>query len=320
MNQMKWSRFVAMLAIVAALLVALVAPTTFTVTAKTTTKATVKFPLTVTDAEKNKVTIKKQPKRIVSLLPSNTEILYAVGAGKKLVAVSSYSDFPDAAKKLPQVSDYQTINVEQIAALKPDLIVENQMGYGAHKEGLKQLKEQFNIPVYVVKNAGSFADTYKTIADIGTIVGHKAEATKVVNKMKADIAAVQAKVKKVAKDKPKTWIEISPAPDLYAIGKGTFMNELLSIAGGVDITNDLAPWAKVSEEEIVKRNPEVIITTNTSKTAVADILGRKAWGDVTAIKAKRVAVVQTDLISRQGPRLPQGVEAVAKLLYPKAFK
>jgi iron complex transport system substrate-binding protein len=271
--------------------------------------AAVKYPVEVTDQAGNKVTIKQEPKRIVSLMPSNTEIAYALGLDQKMVGVTTNDDYPAAVKKLPKVGDFK-INVEKVVSLKPDLVLAN----GANdKATLEQLKK-LGIPVLVL-DAKSFKDIYRSIAIIATATNTAREADLLIAKMQKEHRDIYAKVVNVPKDqRVKVFVELDPT--LYTVGGDTFMNELVTTAGGVNVAAGLKGWPQVSAEQVVKWNPDIIIS---SYGSTDQILKRQGWSTVNAIKGKRVYVVDPNLTNRPGPRIFQGVKEMAEQFYPERF-
>jgi iron complex transport system substrate-binding protein len=279
------------------------------------------FPVTITDAAGHKVTIQKKPKRIISLVPSNTEITYALGAGKRMVADSKFDNYPKPAKELPKIGG-QKFNVEKIISLKPDLVLALDSNEHNSKSGLDQLR-QAGIKVVVIKSATSFADVYHSIDVIGKATGTTDRAKNIIHKMKSKIAAIKTKADAIPKkDRVKVWVEVSAPPDIYTTGSGTFMDQMLDIINAKNVASDKKGWVKYSSEAAVKKNPDVIVLTYGyyTKNAVKKVLHRDGWQNVSAVKNKRVFSVNSDLVSRPGPRLVKGVEQLAQVIYPDVFK
>ncbi|MGE7674651.1 ABC transporter substrate-binding protein [Lysinibacillus sp. NPDC094403] len=260
------------------------------------------------------------PKTIVSLQPSNTEILFALGVGDKIVGATEYDSYPEEAQKIERVSDTVKFNSERILALKPDVVIAYTTG--GDDENLNALKglEDAGIKVFAIQSAKSFDDVYGDIQQIATVMGIKDKGDKLDKDIKAKIAEVQAKVKDV-KEPKNIYLEISPKPDLYTAGSGTFQQEILNAANVKNVFADLKSWAKVSEEDIIAKNPEVILTTvNYVKDPAAEILSRDGWNSITAIQNKAVYYIDTDISNRPGPRIGEAVELIAKAAYPELFK
>jgi iron complex transport system substrate-binding protein len=269
----------------------------------------VDYPVEVTDQAGNKVTVKQEPKRIVSLMPSNTEIAYALQLDKKVVGVTTNDDYPEAVKKLPKVGDFK-INVEKVVALKPDLVLAN----GANdKATLDQLK-RLGIPV-IVLDAKNIKDIYRSIAIVATAANAAREADNLIAKLQKEQRDIYAKVVDVPKEKRvKVFVELDPT--LFTVGGDTFMNELVLAAGGVNVAAELKGWPQVSAEQVAKWNPDIIIS---SYGSTDQIMKRQGWSTVNAVKEKRVYAVDPNLTNRPGPRIFQGVKEMAEQFYPEKF-
>ncbi|MGI6473547.1 MAG: ABC transporter substrate-binding protein [Thermoactinomyces vulgaris] len=269
----------------------------------------VHYPLTVKDQTGNLVQIEKEPQRIVSLMPSNTELLFALGAGKQVVGVTDQDDYPEEVKNLPKVSAFQ-INAEQVVALKPDLVVASS---GNEKEVLDQLKKM-GIPV-LVADPQSTKEIYEAIVILSQATNHLKEADQLVAKMEKQLRTVYAKVAQVPEEKRvKVWIELDD--NLYTVGGDTFMHELLQLAGGKNVAQGLKGWPKVSPEQVVKWNPDVIVSLHGN---TEEIKKRAGWQSIRAIQEGRVYALEPDLLSRPGPRVYEGVKQLAETLYPDRF-
>jgi len=277
------------------------------------------LPVTIKDALGNHVVIKQKPKKIVSLMPSNTEIAFALGLDKEVVGVSDFDDYPKAALKKTKIGG-QEFNVEKIISLKPNLVLAHESTAASAKAGLQQLKDA-GITVLVVNNAGNFDQVYGTIKMIGKATGTSRKADEIVKGMKAKLAEIKAKAEKVT-EKKKVFVEVSPAPDLYTAGKNTFMDEMLTTIHAENIASDQKGWVKIDQEAMIKRNPDVVITTYGYyvKNPIQQVLNRKGWGNVNAVKNKQVIDVNSDMVSRTGPRIVEGEEELAKAIYPEIFK
>lgn len=278
------------------------------------------FPVTITDASGEKVTLKEEPKRIVSLIPSNTEIAFALGLGGKMVGVSDNDTYPAETKDIEKVGGME-FNTEKVISLKPDLVLAHASNALNGSEGIKQLKDA-GITVLVVNDAQKFAQVYDSIKMIGKATGENEAAASIVADMQAKVKDIQEKAKAVkADERKKVLIEVQSSPEIYVAGKNTFMDEMLQIIGADNVAGKLDSWAKVDPEAMVSSNPDVIITTSGyyDKDVVNKVLKRSGWEAVTAIKNKQVIDVQSDLVSRSGPRLAEGVEELAKAIYPNIF-
>ncbi|WP_335869901.1 ABC transporter substrate-binding protein [Bacillus sp. 2205SS5-2] len=277
------------------------------------------FPVTIVDDAGSEVTLDEEPNTIVSMQPSNTEIAYALGLGEKMVGVSDFANYPPETADVQKVGG-QDMNVESILTLLPDVIFVTDYHQQNHKDILKQF-EGVGIKVIVIGSESSFADVYETMELIGKVTGKTTEAEALITDMKDRLIAVKKKAKEVT-DMKKVWVEVSPAPDIYTTGQGTFMHEMLESIQAENVAGDLEGWVKLTEEEIVQLNPDVIVTTygyyvDNPKEGV---MARSGWSEVPAIKDGEVYDVDSDTVTRPGPRLIEGVENLAKLIYPEVYK
>jgi iron complex transport system substrate-binding protein len=265
------------------------------------------YPVTVSAGGKN-VTVVKQPTRIVSLSPTLTEMLYAVGAGRQVKAVDDQSNHPADAPKT-KLSGF-TPNTEAIAGYQPDLVV---LSYDTNNvvAGLTKLK----IPVYVANAATTLDGSYRQLADLGKLTGHADRATGVVNGMKKDIAAAVASVP--ARSKPLTYYyELDP--QLHSATSKTFIGALFSRLGLTDIADpadkDGSGYPQLSAEYTVKADPDLIFLADTKccGQSAAVVAKRPGWAALAAVRGHRVYGLDDDVASRWGPRVVQLVQAAAK--------
>jgi iron complex transport system substrate-binding protein len=275
------------------------------------------FPVTIKDALDNEITIKQKPEKIVSLIPSNTEIAFALGLGDEIVGVSNFDNYPEEVSTKEKIGDLN-VNIEKVISLQPNLVL-------AHAstdlgEGLQQLRDS-GITVLVVNDAQTFDQVYDSIAMIGKATGATKEADDLTKDMQAKLGEIKDKAAKIT-DKKKVLVEVSGAPDIFTTGKNTFMDDMISIINAENIANDQEGWIKIDEEAMITRNPDVIITTYGfyDDKAVEKVLSRVGWENVNAIKNKQVIDVDSDRVTRSGPRIVEGVEELAKAVYPEVFK
>lgn len=283
-------------------------------------QTTAAFPVTMTDGLGEEITIKEEPKKIVSLIPSNTEVMFALGAGDKLVGVSDFDNYPEEAANIEKIGGME-INTEKIISLKPDLVLAHASNAHNGAEGVKQLQDM-GITVLTVNDAKSFDEVYTSIEMLGKATGKSEAAAGLISDMKSKLADIEEKAKAVKDDeRKKVFVEVSPAPDLFSPGKNTFMNEMLEIIGADSVTGEKDGWVQMSEEAVVKANPDVIVTTYGFYTENPEKLvkSRNGWSDVSAIKNNQIFDVHSDKVTRSGPRLIEGVEELAKAIYPNVF-
>jgi iron complex transport system substrate-binding protein len=270
----------------------------------------VRYPLTITDQAGNKVTIPKLPERIVSLVPSNTEILFAIGAGKNVVGVTTNDDYPKEVKSLPKVGD-MTINAEKVLAQKPDIIFASSLN---GKETIDKLKK-LGLTV-VLLDANSIKEVYQSIDIAGQVTNQLRNSDKLIGKMEAEKLKIFRQVAAAKKEKAvKVWLESDPS--LFTAGKGTLLNELTSIAGGDNVAKNLNGWPQVQSETVVKWNPDVIVSMyGDTKT----IQNRAGWNAIRAVQEKRITSIDPNIVSRPGPRIMEAMHQLAKTFYPGQVK
>ena len=266
------------------------------------------FPVTLYDDVGLSATILKAPKRIISMAPSNTEILFALGLGGRVVGVSSFCDFPAAAKKKEKVGDFMSPNIEKILLLKPDLVL---AGGGIQKDLAIKLSAM-GIPTLTLypKNIN---EVLMDVVLVGRAAGKETEALLYIEKLKARIEKVKSEAGRINK-KPRVYFEIWSQPFTTA-GKGSFVEELITLAGGVNIFAETEKtFPEISGEEIIKRDPEIIITAYMEKKGKMkkEVLKRSGWGGINAVKEERVYDgIDSDILLRSGPRLVDGLEALS---------
>lgn len=275
------------------------------------------FPITLTDAVGNEITLEEAPKTIVSMMPSNTEILFALGLNEEIVGVNDYDDYPAEALEKEKIGGME-FNVEKIVSMNPDIVFAHESMLGMGEAGLQQIRDA-GVKVFVVKNAADFNETYTTIEQIGRATGKSEEAQTIVEDMKAKVEQVKEKVAKV-ETKKTVFVETSDVPEIYTPGKGTFMQEILDMVNAENIAADQEGWFMISPEEIVSRNPDVIIIMYSYVDGIVDsVKARDGFDTITAVKNDAVVQVDENLTSRTGPRLADGLEEIAKAIYPEVF-
>jgi len=273
------------------------------------------YPLTIKDGRGAELTIPANPKRIVSLIPSLTETLFAIGAGDKVVAVTIYDNYPvNVQDQVEYVFlDGLNPNVEQILNLNADLIV---LG-GLNDEVTKSI-QALGIPT-AKYDPTTIEEIYQTIENLGLITNTAKNAQELIASMQEkeqQIIAQAAAIK--PEDRVKVWVEVDPS--LWTSGKGTFIDSLITIAGGDSIVEEQG-YPQYSEEQVIDKNPQVILITYGYyvENAVEGVLAREGWKDVTAVADDRVISVDSDTVTRSGPRIIDGLLEIAKALYPDVF-
>lgn len=282
-----------------------------------TTKTTQQYPIKMKDSEGEMVEFTKQPKRIVSLIPSNTEIIYALGSGESVVGVSDVDTYPKEVADKEKIGGME-FNLEKIISLKPDLVLAHET-IGENADVAMSQLEQLGITVFYVPEAKDFDETYDTITQIGLILNKPKEAEKVISKMQKKVTAVQAKVKTVV-NKRSAFVETSDAPEIYTAGTDTFIQEMFDLLGITNVSTK-SGWYQMNSEAIIKANPDVILVMyDYVPDIVNKVKNRSGFDNVDAVINNHVIQIDSDKISRTGPRLADGLEEVAEAVYPEVFK
>ena len=263
-----------------------------------------------------------QARRVVSLVPNVTEMLFAIGAGSQVVGVSSYDDFPPETKSLPRVGALLDPDTERILALRPDLVVL----YGSQSE----LEAQFTragIRVYPYRHGG-IDNIVQGMRDVARLTSHVAEGDRAIAGLRAQLDAVRARVR--GRPRPKTMLLIGRDPGslrgLFASGGVGFLHEVLDIAGGDDVFGDIAREAvEPSSETLIVRAPQVIVELHPGAAPAAAALEkeRAVWrplASIPAVRNNRVHLLYGGYLLAAGPRLGQAAEALARVIHPESFK
>lgn len=251
--------------------------------------------------------------KYISLAPSTTEILFALGLDEEIAAVSSYCNYPPEAKTKESIGEFSRPNIEKILSLKPDYIFCTGL---EQQPAIAELKRQ-NLKVYVA-DPKNMRELFQTIRDIATLTAKKEEGEKVIKGMQGLIQEIASKIKTVPPNrKPKVFLEIWNEP-LMTAGAGSFIDELLVLAGGRNIASDTKrAYTIFSQEEVIKRNPDCVIFAYMGIEKPQKLLeNRPGWSAISAVKNNRLYNdINPDILLRPGPRVAQGVEEIYKRLY-----
>ncbi len=283
--------------------------------------ATTRPAITMKDDLGRTITLASPARRVVSLAPSNTEILFAIGAGTQVVGRDETSDYPAEALSLPTIGGYSGYNQEAIVALHPDLVLAQ--GGGFNSPELVASLENLGLTVFVLPNPQTIEAMYTNLETVGKLTGHESESAALVESLKGRVAAVDQKILTVT-TRPSVYYELdaTDATKPYTAGPGSFVDTLITRAGGVNIGAGLAsPWAQISLEQLVVANPEIIILGDAAYGETPQkVAARSGWETLNAVKSGQIFVFDDNLVSRPGPRLVDGLEALAKLLHPELFQ
>jgi iron complex transport system substrate-binding protein len=263
------------------------------------------FPVQVQDDLGRRVVVPNSPRRILCLLPSFTETVFALGAGDRVVGIDDFSDYPETATHLPKLGGLYDTQIEHALALKPDLIFVS--------EGSPAVPALSRAGAAVwAGGARTFEDVFRVIELTGKLIGRVQEAAQLAAQMRDQIATLEASVR----DLPRVsvYYELDATP--YSVGPSSFIGVMISKAGGLNIVPpQLGEFPKISPELVVSSDPSVIIGAS-----LEDVERRPGWNGISAVKTRRVFKWSSDeahLLSRPGPRLPEGLRALARRLHPE---
>ncbi|HRV73853.1 MAG TPA: ABC transporter substrate-binding protein [Eubacteriales bacterium] len=272
--------------------------------------------VTVTDMMGREITLTEPATRIVALTAADCEILYAIGAGDTLVGRGEYCDYPPEVLEVPSVQSGYETNVEQIIALEPQVLLMSTM---SQAEEQVAIFEAAGIAV-VVSNAQDIEGVYTAVTMIGALMGKDDEAAVVVESMRTTFSEVEAN--STGDGTETIYFEVSPLEwGLWTAGSGTFMNEIAKMLGLTNIFADVEGWAAISEEQVIERNPDYIVTISMyygeGPTPVEEILARTGWEGITAVKNGAILNLVNNELSRPCPRLADGAQLLFDFVYNK---
>ena len=263
-----------------------------------------------------KVLAPADPCRVVSLAPSITEMVFALGKGDRLKGCTQHCDFPAEAGPLPRVGSYRHPDMERIAALKPDLCIATRDG---NPPDVLERLEALGIPVYVV-NPRDLDAVVATITEIGRLLNAGPRGEELAGDLRTRIERVKSRVA-CAKRRQKVFFQIGVVP-IVSVGTNTFIHELITTAGGKNLAEGPTPYPRFSREQVLALQPEVIIITSMTRgqafEQVRDEWNR--WDSLPAVQNQRIFIVESNLLDRPTPRLIEGLELLARLIHPELFQ
>lgn len=253
------------------------------------------------------------PQRLVTMAASLTEIVFALGLGARLVGVEQFSDYPSAARALPKIGSYKHPDLERIVALRPDLCLAIQDGNPPHV--LARLRA-LGIPVYVA-DPRNLPGVIATVAEIGRLLGSGAKA----GELAAALSRRYQRLKDLAGQatrRPHVFFQIGVAP-IVSAGSHTFLDELITTAGGLNLAAGRTPYPRFSLEQVLVLRPEVIIITSMERGGAFEQVkaGWERWPTLPAVRSRRIFLVDSDLVDRPAPRLLDGLELLFRLIHPE---
>ena len=277
------------------------------------------FPMTVIDALGRKVTIPRVPRRIVSLAPSHTELLFAIGAGDQVVAVTSFCNYPPEAQKRRRIGGFssESQSLEEIIALEPDLVV----AAGEWQWPVIHELERLGISI-VSLEAESLADLYCELGLLGRLTGHENDAARLTQAMQRRVERIKTRAQAIPPEQRVTVFYHVWSEPLLTAGPGSFIAELIALCGGLNIVADATQkYPQISQEVLLARDPEVILapSSGAEPMTIEELRSRPGWNKLRAVRNNRIYLIDGDLISRCGPRLVDALEIMARTLYGDRF-
>lgn len=267
------------------------------------------FPITIVDSFDREITIESEPMRIISVAPSITETVFALGAGEKLVGRTDYCDYPQEAQKIESIGSLTEQNIEKIIDLKPDLVIAS-----THfKEEVLNKLEEADVKVAVFYGEQSFDGVYEVIQKVGKVLNKEDKAKNVITDMKNRVEDVLSRVKDLEKKEVYYVVEFGEYGDFTA-GGDTFIGQLIEMAGGENAAGDVEGW-KYSLEKLIEKNPDILICPNFDNFK-DKLMKANGYKDLTAVKEGRVFEIDNDLLDLQGPRLVEGLEVLSEIIHP----
>ncbi len=278
-------------------------------------------PLVFTDGLDREVILPGPAQKIISIAPSNTEILFALGAGSQVIGRDAFSDYPTDAQSLPDVGGgWGELNTELLVSLQPDLVLAAQINTA---EQVKTL-EDLGLTVYYLANPTDMDGLYANLEEVARLTGRQAEAETLIADLQTRVAAVEEVIAPLSY-RPLVFYELdSTDPNApWTSGPGTFIDLLIGMAGGFNLGSELeGEWVQVSVEELIAKDPAFILLGDSVWGGVTPdaVAARPGWEGIAAVENGQVYPFDDNLVSRPGPRLVDGLEELARLLHPEAFE
>ncbi len=279
----------------------------------------ISFPMTISDDLGRNITLDMAPARIVSLAPSNTEILFFLGLGDKVVGNTTYCDYPEAAKNCTKVGGFADPSLEKVVALRPDLVLATDI----HQPLLKSLEDAgYNVLVLDPKTVEGILSNIQLV---GKACGVENRAIELNQGLTNRIKAINEKVANIENNqRPTVYYELWDQP-LMSIGRDSLIGQVIHMAGGTSITDDIIEdYPQLSAEIIIARNPAVMINSyghgSSKEVTPGEIAERRGWSQLAFVRTNRIYTIDADLLSLSGPRIVDGLEKMAQCLYPELFK
>jgi iron complex transport system substrate-binding protein len=270
---------------------------------------------TLTDQLGRNVHVPDMPRRVVSLAPSITEVVYYIGRQDLLVGASRFSDYPEAARELPRVGSYVDLDLERIVALQPDLCIATKDG---NPKDVVDRLDNLGIPVYAVNPQG-LSSVLDTIREVGSLLNARDHASQLTEQLGQRIRRIDQRVGRT-QDRPGIFFQIGVSP-IVSVGSGTFIHELIERAGGRNLADAATGYPRFSREQVIGLSPDVIIITSMARGKIFEEVQSEwlSWKSMPAARNDRVFIQDSNCFDRPGPRLVDGLELLANLIHPELF-
>ena len=294
---------------------------TFLLGACTTATPTPRATISITDGLGREITLGEPAQKIASLAASNTEILFAIGAGEQVVARDAFSDFPEAALDVTDIGGgWGEIDTETLLSLDPDLVLAAEINAPEQVQALEEL----GLTVFYLGNPKNIEGMFDNLLIVAALTGREGEAQVLITELETRVAAIDEKIA-VATEQPLVFYELdgTDANAPWTSGQGTFIDLLIARAGGENLGNVLEDaWAQISVEELITQNPDIILLGDYIWGGVTpeDVSSRAGWEAIAAVQNQQVHPFDDNLVSRPGPRMVTGLEELAELLHPEQFE
>lgn len=273
------------------------------------------FPVTVEDSLGRSVEIGEEPAQIGTMAPSITETVFAVGAGDRVAGVSTADDYPPEVENIEQIGDYQQVNAEKVASLGIDVLF---LSFDSTtEEQARDLEEKTGAEVVVI-NPTSVEEAIESVGTVGEVVGEPERAEVVEERLRSELEQVRSQVEGLPE--PTVFYELSYDP-LFTVGPGSFIQDVIEIAGGRNVAADAdQAYPQYPVERLVQEDPQLYLAGASSGVTVEDIVSRPPYSSLDAVQQGNVFVIDDSLVNRPGPRIVEGVREMAETLHPEAFE
>lgn len=273
------------------------------------------YPVTVTDSLGREVTIESEPENIASMAPSITETLFAIGAGDKVVGVTTADKYPEEVKEIEEIGNFQQVNIEKLLELDTDLLFHSYDS--TTREVAEELEKQTNADVVVV-NPKTLDEVVSSMELVGRAAGEPEAGRELGQKLRSDLEEIASAV--AGKPEPTVFYEVFDDP-LQTVGPGSFIHDALELAGGENIAADAnKAYPTYSAETLIEKDPDYYFIGESVGITPEDVAERPGYSSLTAVEEGNVVAVDDSLLSRPGPRITEAIREVAKIMHPEAFE